>query len=355
VVANAARISVKLQDGRKFEARLKATDPKSDIAVLEIDARDLPALKWGDSAQLEVGAWVVALGNPFGLSHTLTAGVVSATGRTSLGINDYEDFIQTDAAINPGNSGGPLLNLDGEVIGMNTAIFSKNGGYMGVGFAIPSNLVRVIAEQILTQGSVVRGYIGLGVQPLSDELVESLQLKTRQGILVNRVNPDSPAEHAGLHAGDVLTSFNGVRLADGGHYRNQAALSKPDSKVILSVLREGQRLDLPVKVGRLDEIGNAAAKSRIVSAQAIGLSVRAMTDDESDRLRNVRAVMVSTVERASLAALAGIKPGTLITEANRKSIANPEEFAAVLGEAKGSVLLRLLENGGSRFITLRWR
>jgi serine protease Do len=179
----------------------------------------------------------------------LTAGVVSATGRTSLGINDYEDFIQTDAAINPGNSGGPLLNLDGEVVGMNTAIFSKSGGHIGVGFAIPSNLLRDIADQILSRGSVERGYIGLAVQPLDADLVQALGLNSSRGVLVNQVNPASPAERAGLRPGDVLLSFDGAPLNDGGHYRNQAALAKPGSSVVLGVLRDGRNLSLPVRVG----------------------------------------------------------------------------------------------------------
>ncbi len=351
VVENAARIRVKLHDGREFNARLKATDPKSDIAVLEITSRDLPILKLGDSSRLEVGEWVVALGNPFGLSHTLTAGVVSATGRTSLGINDYEDFIQTDAAINPGNSGGPLLNLDGEVVGMNTAIFSKSGGHIGVGFAIPSNLVRVIADQILASGSVVRGYIGLAVQPLDADLVQALNLESHRGVLVNQVNPDSPAERAGIQPGDVLVSFNGAPLSDGGHYRNQAALAKPGSRVTLGVLREGRSLTLSVEVGLLDEL----ASQRAEAAQSVGLVVRALTADESRRLRNLRAVVVVSVDRGSLAAMAGMQPGTVILEANRKPVTSQAEFLAALGDSEGSVLLRLLDNGSSRFMTLRWR
>jgi len=351
VVENAGRIRVKLHDGREFDARLKATDPKSDIAVLEIGVTDLPTLKLADSSRLEVGEWVVALGNPFGLSHTLTAGVVSATGRTSLGINDYEDFIQTDAAINPGNSGGPLLNLEGEVVGMNTAIFSRSGGHIGVGFAIPSNLVRVIADQILASGSVVRGYIGLAVQPLDADLVQALHLNSHRGVLVNQVNPNSPAERAGIQPGDVLVSFNGTPLSDGGHYRNQAALAKPGSRVKLGVLRDGRALTLPVEVGLLDELGNQRAEA----AQSVGLVVRALTADESRRLRNLRGVVVVSVERGSLAALAGIQPGTLILEANRKPVTSQAEFLAALGDSEGSVLLRLLDNGSSRYLTLRWK
>jgi len=351
VIENARKIRVRFQDGREFVARLKGADAKSDVAVLEIPARDLPALKWGDSASLEVGEWVVALGNPFGLSHTLTTGVVSAKGRTSLGINDYEDFIQTDAAINPGNSGGPLLNLDGEVVGVNTAIFSRSGGYMGVGFAIPSNLARAIAEQLVASGKVARGYIGLTVQPLTPDIAEALGLKDARGVLVSQVNANSPAERAGLRAGDVLVSLDGIPLADGGHYRNRAALAQPGSRVGIGLIREGRRLDIPVTVARLDE----EALRGVEAAKSLGVAVRGLNPEEARRARLAKAVVVVAVEPGSLAERAGIGPGTLILEANRKPVGSPGEFAAALGEAEGGVLLRLLDNGHTRQVTLRWR
>ena len=350
VVEGAARIRVRFQDGSEFEARVRGTDPKSDVAVLEIAARGIPILKWGDSARLEVGEWVVALGNPFGLSHSLTAGVVSAKGRTSLGINDYEDFIQTDAAINPGNSGGPLLNLDGEVIGVNTAIFSRSGGYMGIGFAIPSNLARTIAEQILSQGRVIRGVIGLTVQPLTREIAEALGLRDTRGVLVNQVGAGSPAERAGLRAGDVLVSFDGTPLADGGQYRNRAAMARPGSTVVLGVIRDGRRLDIPVRVGQLDE----AALEGAQTALALGVAVRALSQEEARRARVDKAVLVTAVERGSLAAMAGIAPGSLILEVNNQAVGSPAEFAAALAGAGNSASLRLQENGRSRYVTLRW-
>lgn len=353
VVEDAARIRVKLHDGREYDAALQGTDPRSDVAVLKLEARGLTPLKWGDSAKLEVGEWVVAMGNPFGLSHTLTTGVVSAKGRTSLGINDYEDFIQTDAAINPGNSGGPLLNLDGEVVGMNTAIFSRSGGHMGVGFAIPSNLARTIAEQLLATGRVVRGYIGLTVQPLNMEIAEALQLKDSRGALVNEVQAGSPAEAAGLRPGDVLTHFDGTPLADGGQYRNRAALARPGSTVTLGLIRKGKAQQIAVQVRLLDE----EALQRAEAAAALGIAVRSPTADELRRLRIAKAVVVNGVAPRSVAALAGIRPGTVIFEVNGKPVGTPDEFAAALAESaeSGAALLRLGDNGRSRQLTLRWR
>ncbi len=353
VVENAQRIRVKLHDGREYDATLQGTDPRSDVAVLKVEARGLTPLKWGDSAKLEVGEWVVAMGNPFGLSHTLTTGVVSAKGRTSLGINDYEDFIQTDAAINPGNSGGPLLNLDGEVVGVNTAIFSRSGGHMGVGFAIPSKLARTIADQLLASGRVVRGYIGLTVQPLSMEIAEALRLQDNRGVLVNEVQAASPAEQAGLRAGDVLTTFDGIPLADGGQYRNRAAMATPGSSVTLGLIRDGKPLQIAVQVRLLDE----DALQRAEAAAALGLAVRALTPDEMRRVRVAKAVVVSGVAPRSVAALAGITRGTLILEVNRRPVGDPDEFAAAVAESAGSgaALLRLGDNGRSRQLTLRWR
>ncbi len=353
VVERAGRIRVRLHDGREFDATLQGADPRSDVAVLKIAARGLPVLKWGDSESLEVGEWVVALGNPFGLSHTLTTGVVSAKGRTSLGINDYEDFIQTDAAINPGNSGGPLLNLDGEVVGMNTAIFSRSGGHMGVGFAIPSNLARTIAEQLLAHGRVVRGYIGLTVQPLTMEIAEALRIKDSRGVLVNEVQQGSPAEFAGLRAGDVLTHFDGAALADGGQYRNRAAMAKPGSTVTLGLIRDGKPQQIAVQVRLLDE----DALQRAEAAAALGIAVRGLTPEEARRVRVAKAVVVTGVAPRSVAALAGIAPGTLILEVNRRPVGSPDEFAAALVESgdAGSVLLRIGDNGRSRQVTLRWR
>ncbi len=356
VVENAERIHVKVLDGREFDARVKGTDPKSDVAVLEVDAADLPALAWGDSTQLDVGEWVVAIGNPFGLSHTLTVGVVSAKGRSSLGINDYEDFIQTDAAINPGNSGGPLVNLDGEVVGMNTAIFSRSGGYMGVGFAIPSNLARAMAEQLIAHGHVMRGYLGVAVQPLTREIAESLGLSSAQGILVAQVDADSPAARAGLKPGDVLQNFAGTPLENGGQYRNLAALAHPGGTISLGIVRNGRKKTLTVTVGSLDAAEDAAATA---NAEDLGVTVRSPTSEQIARLRLKPGigVIVSAVDPASVAAQVGIQPGTVILEVNRETVTSPAEFVRALKKPTpdSRVLLRISENGRSRFVMLTWR
>jgi serine protease Do len=227
VVENAERIRVRFQNGSEYDATVTGRDPQSDVAVIEIEAGGLSALTLADSSELEVGEWVVAMGNPFGLSHTLTVGVVSATGRTSVGINDYEDFIQTDAAINPGNSGGPLTNLDGNVVGMNTAIFSRNGGYMGIGFAIPSNLIKAIGNQLIEQEEVTRGYLGIMIQQLPPDLAESFNIKSGQGILVAQVSEDSPAQKAGLRQSDVIIVYGGEPVNDVGGFRNRVSLTRP--------------------------------------------------------------------------------------------------------------------------------
>jgi serine protease Do len=262
VVENAAKIRVKLRDGREFEATITGRDPHSDIAIIEIPTTGLPPLPLADSSRLDIGEWVIAVGNPFGLSHTVTVGVVSATGRTSLGINDYEDFIQTDAAINPGNSGGPLINLDAEVVGMNTAIVSRSGGYMGVGFAIPSNLIGSVADQLIQAGEVTRGYLGILIQQLTPELAQSFGLGQVQGILVAQVTPGSPAAVAGLRQGDVIIGHQGETVTDVGAFRNRIALTPPGGQARISILRNGQTLEVPVTIGTLTEEALAASGTR---------------------------------------------------------------------------------------------
>jgi len=249
VVGDADLIKVKLSDGREFKAKVIGTDPQSDVAVIKIDATNLPVLRLGDSDKLEVGEWVIAIGNPFGLSQTVTVGVVSAKGRSRIGINDYEDFIQTDAAINPGNSGGPLVNIHGEAVGMNTAIFSRSGGYMGIGFAIPINMAKAIKDQLLKKGKVTRGWLGVVIQDIDEELAKSFGLEKTEGVLIAEVSEGSPAEKAGLKQGDIILRLNGKKVDDLGELRNKIALTAPGTKVKLEVLRENKRRTIQVTIG----------------------------------------------------------------------------------------------------------
>jgi serine protease Do len=357
VVEGAERIRVTFQDGREFDAEVTGRDPQSDVAVIEIKTGGLPALALGDSAKLEVGEWVVAIGNPFGLSHTLTVGVVSATGRTSLGINDYEDFIQTDAAINPGNSGGPLVNLDGAVVGMNTAIFSRSGGYMGVGFAIPINLANAIANQLIEQGEVTRGFLGIVIQPLTAELAESFGTQQGEGILVAQVTEDSPAGKAGLRQGDVIVAYRGEPVTDVGNFRNRVALTAPGSSEELTIVREGQRQTLEVTIGTLNAEA-LASSSPTQTSEELGLTLQTLTPQLAEQFGGQagEGVLVTEVKPGSIAAAAGIEPGTLILQVNRERVKSVADFqqAVKAGRESGRVLLLVRKDEMQRFVVLSW-
>jgi serine protease Do len=357
VVEDAAKIRVKFQDGREYDAKITGRDPRSDVAVIEIEGSDLPALSWGDSSGLEVGEWVVAIGNPFGLSHTLTVGVVSATGRTSVGINDYEDFIQTDAAINPGNSGGPLVNLNGEVVGINTAIFSRSGGYMGVGFAIPSNLAKAIANQLIERGEVIRGYLGIMIQQLTPDLAESFAIDSTTGILVAQVSADSPAASAGLRQGDVIVEYQGKPVKNVGSFRNRVALTPPGSKETLTVVRNGKRKTLQVTIGKLTE-DKRVAQGPARSADEIGLSVQTLTPRLAEQFNAQpgEGVVVTEVRPGSIAAMAGIETGSVVLQVNRQAVKNAAEFQRAVKQSSGEkrVLLLVRKEGMQRFVALSW-
>jgi len=357
VVENADKITVTFPDGREFDAKVTGRDPKSDVAVVEIATADIPALRMADSSELVVGEWVVAIGNPFGLSHTLTVGVVSAKGRTGIGINDYEDFIQTDAAINPGNSGGPLVNLDGEVVGINTAIFSRSGGNMGIGFAIPSTLAKSIAEQLIENGSVTRGHLGIVIQPLTADLAESFDIEPGKGILVGQVSPDSPADKGGLEAGDIIVAYDGKPVSDIGAFRNRVAATKPGARQKLTVLRDGKTLNLSVRIGQLDEDAQVASDDT-ASASDLGLTVQTLTADIAEELgvEAGKGVVVSNVVPGSVGAMAGLRRGTVILEVNRKSVASPRDFERAVDAAgsRNRILLLVSQNGTQRFVALSW-
>ncbi len=357
VVKNAGKISVQFKDGREFDAKVTGRDPHSDIAVIEINATGFASLALADSSAIEVGEWVVAIGNPFGLSHTLTAGIVSAKGRTSVGINDYEDFIQTDAAINPGNSGGPLVNLDGEVVGINTAIFSRSGGHMGIGFAIPSNLANTIATQLIEHGEVTRGFLGIVVQPLTSELADMFGVKSSRGILVAKVAENSPAEKAGLRQGDVILTFRDQPVTDIGHFRNQVALTPPGKQVSLTVLRNGKTQLLRAKLGELTE-DRKAAQGDEGSASEIGINVQTITPELAQRFeaRSGEGVVVTEVKPGSIASLAGIRAGTIILQANKKPVNNAQAFEQAIKQSASTKRALLLVRSGDmqRFVALAW-
>jgi serine protease Do len=347
VVGDADKVTVTLQDGREFDAKLVGTDPHTDVAVIRIDADDLPALPLGDSDNLEVGEWVVAVGNPFGLSHTITAGVVSAKGRSSVGIAEYENFIQTDAAINPGNSGGPLVNLDGEVVGMNTAIYSRSGGYMGIGFAIPINMVKSVSDQLLTTGKVTRGYLGVVIQEMTSELARTFTNGQKRGVLVAQVTDDSPAARAGLRRGDVIISLDGRQVDRVGELRNRLAMMTPGSTATLGLLRDGQESTVEVTIGELPEEG-ALAQPAAQAPRLAGLTVDDLTPQLAAQLglSGETGVVITAVEPGSPADRAGLRPGVLIREINRHEVESLRELRDDLKNVQeGEDVLLLVQAG----------
>jgi len=355
VVDGASRLDVRLTDGREFKAKVVGVDPQTDLAVVRIDAHDLPFLVLADSDRVEVGEWVVAVGNPFGLSETVTAGIVSAKGRSRVGITQQEDFIQTDAAINPGNSGGPLLNLDGEVVGINSAILSRTGGNNGVGFAIPSNLARAIRDQLVANGRIVRGFLGVVVQDLTPDLASSFGVKDRRGALVAEVSPGSSAATAGVRDGDVIVAVDGKPVTDTGELRNRVALLAPGTKVDLTVLRDRAERHLPATLG--EQPGEAGGQTEAAQepAAAFGLDVVPLTPDLAARLGygEGSGVLVHEVTPGGPAERAGIQPGNLIVSVDRTPVTTLAEFkAAIAKAADGRVLLQVRDGTHLRYVVL---
>jgi serine protease Do len=353
VVEKADRLKVTFTDGRELMAEVVGKDPETDIALIKVDAKGLPTLPLGSSEQLEIGDWVLAIGNPFGLSSTVTAGIVSAMGRSRVGLVDYEDFIQTDAAINPGNSGGPLLNLKGEVVGINSAIFSRSGGSVGIGFAIPVDMVRTVEGQLLADGKVTRGFLGVNIQDVSQDLMHAFELPDNKGVLISSVQPDSPADKAGLKNGDVVLSIDGHAVENASQLRNRAAMTRPGTTVDMVLRRDGRQMELPVKVGYRN--GEGPEEELATSVQGLGLTVGEL--DERDRARigrNRGGVVVETVEQGSAADLAGLQPGDVILEVGRRGVDSVEAFNQALGNAKsaGRVLLLVSSGGSARYLAL---
>jgi serine protease Do len=364
VVSKADEIRVLLSDKRELKAKVVGTDPKTDIAVIKVDAKELPLIPWADSDKLQVGEYVLAIGNPFGLNQTVTMGIISAVGRANVGIAEYEDFIQTDAAINPGNSGGALVNVRGELIGINTAIFSQSGGYMGIGFAVPSNMVRSVMEQLIKGGKVVRGYLGVSIQELTKDLAKQFNAVEGKGVLVSDVLTDSPAKRAKLERGDVVVEFDGRAVENPTQFRNLVAQTAVGKKVHIKLLRNGQSKELEVTIGEQPKTmakpelpGEEGGESPSAGALA-GLDVRELTPELARRFNlpgERGGVVVARLAEGSPAAEAGLQPGDVITEINRKPIANLRDFEKAAGglSAKDSVLVLLLRNGRSVYLTIK--
>ena len=363
VVDGTDEIKVKFADGATFDATIVGTDSRSDLAVLKVKGKlpaDLTPAALGDSDILRVGEWVLAVGAPFNFTQTVTAGIISAKGRTQIdGDRDkYQDFLQTDAAINPGNSGGPLVNLRGEVIGINTAIISSSGQYAGIGFAIPVNMAQRVVRQLVKSGKVTRGYLGVVIQDLTPSLAEQFKLAGTKGAIVNQVSKDAPADKAGLKTGDVITQLNGKPIEETGHLRNLVASTDPGVKVELTIVRDGKERVVAVTVGELPDAGHraeaAAGGDSDEHPSRFGLAVESLTDRQARALglENATGVLVEAVENDSPADEAGIHPGDIIVEVNRERVANVAEFNAAMRKTDGKVLLLVKNKEASRFVVL---
>ncbi|MGB9716785.1 MAG: Do family serine endopeptidase, partial [Thermodesulfovibrionales bacterium] len=349
-------------DKRAFKGKIVGADPKTDIAIIKIDASNLPTIPWGDSDKLQVGEFVLAIGNPYGLSHTVTMGIISAVGRANVGVADYEDFIQTDAAINPGNSGGPLVNIKGELIGINTAIFSRTGGYQGIGFAVPSNMVRPIMTQLIQKGKITRGWLGVTIQELTPELSQKFGLDKTTGALVSDVTKGSPADRAGILRGDIILEFNGREVKDVGNLRNMVAQSKIGSQVSIKILRSGKEYTVRLVIAELPrEIAEAVPSSLpddIETEAFTGLSVMSLTKEISKQLglkKDEKGVVVVRVEPASPADESGIKKGDIIKEIDKKPVENLEDFNRIVSNLnKNETVLLFITRGDKKFyVTLK--
>ena len=360
VVRGAERLEVKLADGRKFPAKVVGSDPKTDLAVLKIDATGLIPAKLGDSDKTKVGEWVLAIGSPFGLDLTVTAGIISAKGRSNIGVADYEDFLQTDAAINPGNSGGPLVNMRGEVIGINTAIRSGSGVNAGVGFAIPSNMARRVMDSLIRTGRVDRGYLGVGIQDLNEQLARSFGYDKTQGVVVSQVMPGSPAHKAGFQVGDIIVRYNGKLVEDAHHLRHLVADTEIGTRVPVVVFRKGREHTLQVTVGRLPSdqtvasAGTETPAPQISAERRLGLHVQQMTGELAQRFgyqKELEGVVV--VRSEGVARLAGIRPGDVILSVGDVKVKSLEQFRQALAKhdlEKGVRLLVRSPRGATRFV-----
>jgi serine protease Do len=354
VVKGADKIKVVLYDKREFTGKVVGSDPRTDLAVVKIDAKDLPTIKLGESGKLKAGDVVLAIGNPFGLNQTVTMGIVSAVGRSNVGIADFEDLIQTDAAINPGNSGGALVNGSGELVGINTAIFSTSGGYMGIGFAIPSDMAKSVMDSIIKTGKVVRGWMGVSIQNLTPELAKSLGFKGTEGALVSGVEGGSPAEKAGLKRGDLVTALNGKKIEDSTGLRNMVSDSAPGTKVDATVIRNGKEITIPMTLAEYHEkkIVKMTESNNVLK----GITVQELTPTLRDKMslpQEVNGVVITDISPDSQTQ-GLLQPGDVIEEVNRVPIDSAQRYedtVSKIGE-KDAVLLLIYRNGGAIYLTI---
>jgi Do/DeqQ family serine protease len=344
VVEDADKITVVLSDNRRFEAKVVGTDPDADIAVLQIPAQDLTAIPLGDSERLEVGDFVVAIGQPFGLRQTVTLGIVSAVGRSGLNLEGYEDFIQTDASINPGNSGGALVDLSGDLVGINTAIVGPSGGNVGIGFAIPINMVQNITNQLIAHGKVVRGQLGVLVQDLTPDVATAMKLEADGGAVVSRVYQGSAADRAGIKAGDVITALDSMAIHNGSDLRNKVGLKSPGERVDIDLVRDGKAQSITV---RLQPQTDMTVQGGTVDARLEGVDFATAPADQA------AGVDVLRIDRSSAAYRSGLRAGDVITGINRQPVDSVDDLIGVVSGSEGALLLDIRRGDSSLFLVLR--
>lgn len=349
VIANADEITVKLRDGRNMQAELVGSDPDTDVAVVKIPAERLTAVALADSDGLRVGDYVVAIGNPFGLGQTVTSGIISALARSGLGITGYEDLIQTDASINPGNSGGALVNLRGELVGINTAIYSQSGGNIGIGFAIPTNMVRQITDQLVEYGEVRRGFLGAQLQDLDPDLASAFGIETGKGAVLVNILEGSPAAQAGLKPGDVVMAVNDKEVGSATDLRNQVGLKRIGDTVKLRIIREGKQKTVAVTVAGRE---TAERPSELRNERLAGATFGDIAE-QSPAFGRVQGVMVYEVEQRSPIAIAGLREGDIITSVNRIPTSDLEGFLSVVNRVQGRMLLRVRRGNQAAFMVIK--
>lgn len=357
VIEGADDIVVKLSESREVKGKVVGMDSKTDIAVIKVNETDLPTISWADSDKLRVGEIVLAIGNPFGLSKTITMGIISALSRSGMGITDYEDFIQTDAAINPGNSGGALVNIRGEVIGINTAILSRSGGYQGIGFAIPANMVKNIMDGIINQGKVVRGWLGVQIQPLTPDLSKQFGLRDESGVLLVDVVEGGPAEKGGLKRGDVIIEYEDRKTDNPSYFKNMVASTKPGKTVKIKVIRNSELLTITVIAGELPSDSRTTSATALQTDNSMrGVSVQELTDEYLQKLnirKKLKGVVISGIDKDS-PAQGILMNGDIILEINRKLLTNVSEYQGIVStiEKNQNILILLVRGAVSQYITV---